>query len=146
MTKEDIQKVLELALEYYKLEVFGTDKESQPPTQERIDYIYERIQPSLSSDLDEEAEISDLEAKNLADDYTKFLAAGLTNNEPRPIGPQWMKKLALDRFKAGAKWMLEQGETHELTIESPVLGPPMICCPVHANNGDKVIVQIRKKQ
>lgn len=51
-----------------------------------------------------------------------------------------------DAFKACAEWMAGQGETHELTIESPVLGPPMICCPVHANNGDKVIVQIRKTE
>lgn len=49
-------------------------------------------------------------------------------------------------FKAGAKWMAEQGEIKELTVESPVLGPPMICCPVNANNGDKVIVQIRRKE
>ena len=51
---------------------------------------------------------------------------------------------AWDAFMAGAKWMAEQGETKVLTVESPVLGPPMICCPVNASNGDKVIVQIRK--
>lgn len=51
----------------------------------------------------------------------------------------------IKQFKAGAEWMAGQGETHELTVESPVIGPPMICCPVHADNGDKVVVQIRKK-
>ena len=45
----------------------------------------------------------------------------------------------------GAEWAFGQGETHILTVESPLLGPPMICCPVNANNGDKVIVQVRKK-
>ena len=43
LTKEDIQKVLELALEYYKLEVFGTGKESENPNQERLDWIYDRM-------------------------------------------------------------------------------------------------------
>ena len=51
----------------------------------------------------------------------------------------------LDGFKDGAEWMAGQGETHELTVERPVLGPPMICCSVNANNRDKVVVQIRKK-
>lgn len=73
--------------------------------------------PILSSNLDEAAKISDLEANNLADDYIKFLAAGLTKNEQRPIGPRWMKKLASDRFKAGAEWMARQGETVEGYID-----------------------------
>ncbi len=47
MTKEDIQKVLELALEYYKLEVFGTGKESENPNQERIDWIYDRMKEEI---------------------------------------------------------------------------------------------------
>lgn len=50
----------------------------------------------------------------------------------------------INAFKAGAEWMANQGETKELTVESPIIGQPMICCPVHGNVGDKVIVQIRK--
>ena len=61
--------------------------------------------------------------------------------------PEYIEDVKTDMeiaFRAGAEWMAGQGETHELTVESPVLGPPMICCPVHADNGDKVVVQIRK--
>lgn len=61
--------------------------------------------------------------------------------------PEYIEDVKTDMeiaFRAGAEWMAGQGETHELTVKSPVLGPPMICCPVHADNGDKVIVQIRK--
>lgn len=112
----------------------------------------DECKPSLPSNLDEAAEISDLEAKNLADDYTKFLATGLTKNEPHPIGPQWMKKLALDRFKAGAEWMAWQGVTvdgiitkvgYKLDVETTEYILPE---ESEFERGDKVIVQIRKKQ
>lgn len=43
MTKEEIQKVLDLSLEYYKSEIFGTGKETEAPTQERVDWIYEKM-------------------------------------------------------------------------------------------------------
>ena len=81
------------------------------------------LEPSLPSDLDEAAERY---ADDSCFDDPEFTATMLA-------------------FKAGAEWMAGQGETHELTVESPVLGPPMICCPIHADNGDKVVVQIRKK-
>lgn len=61
------------------------------------------------------------------------------------IGGQSFSEDMAVAFTRGAEWMAGQGETHELIVESPVLGPPMICCPVHADNGDKVVVQIRKK-
>lgn len=93
MTKEDISKVLELALEYYKLEVFGTGKEFQPPAQERIDYIYERIQPSLPSDLDEAADIA---------------KQGYVYNEGGPF-PHTTGVSFLNGFQAGAEWMAGQG-------------------------------------
>lgn len=63
--------------------------------------------------------------------------------------PEYIEDVKTDMacaFRKGAEWMAGQGETHELTVESPVLGPPMICCPVHADNGDKVVVQIRKEE
>ena len=66
-----------------------------------------------------------------------------TENDNGNGGDDWEDDIRIT-FEAGAKWMAEQGETKVLTVESPVLGPPMICCPVNASNGDKVIVQIRK--
>lgn len=36
MTKEEIKQVLDLSLEYYKQEVFGTEKESEKPSKERV--------------------------------------------------------------------------------------------------------------
>lgn len=84
-------------------------------------------QPSLPSELDEAAENS--------------WAVYEYRESPRGL----YSTCYLDGFKDGAEWMAGQGETHELTVERPVLGPPMICCPVHADNGDKVVVQIRKK-
>lgn len=96
MTKEEIKKVLDLALEYYKLEIFGTGKESQPPTQERIDYIYERVQPSLPSDLDEAARKYGHEEPILPEDY---------NDGDIPDYEEW----TAEAFKAGAEWMAGQG-------------------------------------
>ena len=43
MTKEEIQRVLDLSIEYYKSEIFGTGKDTEAPTQERVDWIYERM-------------------------------------------------------------------------------------------------------
>ena len=56
MTREEIQQILDLALEYYKLEIFGTDKVSEPPTEERIDWILERIKKTKPLELNEIAE------------------------------------------------------------------------------------------
>ena len=83
-------------------------------------------EPSLPSNLDEAAE----------DSWALY--------EYRESPKGLYSTCYVDGFKAGAEWMAEQGETKVLVVESPVLGPPMICCPVNANNGDKVIVQIRK--
>ena len=58
MTKEEIQRVLDLSLEYYKSEVFGTDKESEKPSRERIDWIYDKMKGSseVPNDIEEAAE------------------------------------------------------------------------------------------
>ena len=87
----------------------------------------DECEPSLPSNLDEAAENS--------------WAVYEYRESPRGL----YSTCYLDGFKDGAEWMAGQGETHELTVERPVLGPPMICCPVHADNDDKVVVQIRKK-
>ena len=53
-------------------------------------------------------------------------------------------------FKAGAEWMAGQGESHETEIVSRVTGNgllPAVTCLVNKSykEGDKVVVQIRKK-
>ena len=130
MTKEEIKKVLDLALEYYKLEIFGTGKESQPPTQERIDYIYERMQPSLPSDLDEAAE------KILSETFPQLHNGSfLTERE--------MVKL----IKAGAEWVAGQGASFNTKV-GWIDGPTILDWPDDILDkfemGDEVIVQIRK--
>ncbi|MBO7693543.1 MAG: hypothetical protein J6T10_13005 [Methanobrevibacter sp.] len=60
--------------------------------------------------LEEAAEISFDEANALTEDYTNFLAKGLTENKPRPIGPHWFCEYAKNRFIAGAEWQKEQME------------------------------------
>lgn len=57
-----------------------------------------------SDDLEEAAEISFDEAYALTEDYRDFLAKGLTENKPRPIGPHWFCEYAKKRFIAGAEW------------------------------------------
>lgn len=59
-------------------------------------------------DLEEAAEISFDEAKSLTEDYRDFLAKGLTENQPRPIGPHWFSEYAKNRFITGAEWQKEQ--------------------------------------
>lgn len=61
-----------------------------------------------SEDLEEAAEISFDEARALTEDYRDFLAKGLTENRPRPIGPHWFCEYAKNRFIAGAEWQKEQ--------------------------------------
>ena len=133
MTQEEISKVLELALEYYKLEIFGTGKESQPPTQERIDYIYDHMQSYLPANLDD-AEF----------EYVQSLDDIPVNQEE--------DKMIYDAFKAGAKWMAGQGETvtgiitkvgDKLDVETTEY---LIPEESEFERGDRVIVQIRKKQ
>lgn len=143
MTKEEIHKVLDLALEYYKLEIYGTGKESEPPTEARIDWIYERMKRSIPSNLDEAAtkaypkmsRISEPHGVIPADNKSHYL--GDANEENRAA------------FKAGAEWMAEQGYTttgriiDEMAyydIQFDELLPNNICDPK-----DKVVVQIRKK-
>lgn len=53
MTKEEIKQVLDLSLEYYKQEVFGTEKESEKPSEERVDWIYERMKNDVPEDVEE---------------------------------------------------------------------------------------------
>lgn len=136
MTKEEIKKVLDLALEYYKLEIFGTGKESQPPTQERIDYIYDRMQQFLPSDLDEAARKYGHEEPILPEDY---------NDGDIPLYESW----TADAFKSGAEWMAGQGETIFDTVDIDGQGQRWITDNLLQGDydcGEEVIIQIRKKQ
>lgn len=132
MTKEEIKKVLDLALEYYKLEIFGTGKESQPPTQERIDYIYDRMQQSLPSDLDEAAQ-------KVEDYYDVGEEHGYLYCHRGDIK---------DVFKAGAEWMAGQGISYDATISAdktiPVL-PMKDVSNIGLDYGNNVTVQLWKK-
>ena len=69
---------------------------------------------TTTNDLDKVAEISFDEANALGQDYINFLAKGLAENYPRPIGPHWFCEYAKKRFIAGAKW---QAEKDKDTIE-----------------------------
>ena len=56
------------------------------------------------------------------------------------------RRLFKEGFKAGAKWMAEQGETIETEVYESYTGKPSIEeIPESFSIGDKVIVQIRKK-
>lgn len=102
MTKEEIQRVLDLSLEYYKSEVFGTNKESEKPSSERIDWIYDKMKDSseIPNDLEESAE------KWSKENTRGFV---LKDKTTRYVGD------TIDAFIAGAKWQVEQDqETIEL--------------------------------
>lgn len=79
--------------------------------------IFERTYESEEPDkiLGEAAEISFDEAKSLTEDYRDFLAKGLTENQPRPIGPHWFCEYAKKRFIAGAEWQKEQ-DTRDMVM------------------------------
>lgn len=55
-----------------------------------------------------------------------------------------------DAFKAGAEWMAEQGYAFETTMQEDDLNELVPTCPDMHNHGyscgDKVIIQIRKKE
>ena len=97
MTKEEIQRVLDLSLEYYKSEVFGTDKESEKPSRERIDWIYDKMTGSseIPKDLEKAARKSAIAPFNLDIDEEH-----LYEYPYLPIAEQ--------KFIEGAKWQKEQ--------------------------------------
>ena len=93
-------------------------------------------QPSLPTDLNKAAHRYAWDKQDMAYD-----AEGQAFFD---YGPRY------DSFKAGAKWMAEQGYTTETIIDrTPMNGPIGICLHLHDSIGfkidDKVIVQVRKK-
>ena len=114
MTKEEIQRVLDLSLEYYKSEVFGTDKESEKPSRERIDWIYDKMTGSseIPNDLEEAS--------------SKFA----THTAPNGVSVEFLEeKLS---FQEGAKWDREQmmKEAVEGKVAESIRGKLFIRCPV----------------
>lgn len=91
---------------------------------EGLDYIEsyintlskQQVEEPVSDVLEEAAEISFDEAKSLTEDYMDFLAKGLTENRPRPIGPHWFCEYAKNRFIAGAKWQEDHTPLPEDTV------------------------------
>ncbi len=100
-------------------------------------------QPSLPDNLDEAAE------KYANTHYGEFFEVEYEFGDPiETIVDD--KPFVRDAFKAGAKWMAEQGYTTETIIDrTPMNGPIGICLHLHDSTGfkidDKVIVQVRKK-
>lgn len=135
MTKDEIQKVLDLSLEYYKSEIFGTGKESEAPPKERVDWIYERMKNPRPSFLDEAAKKIVVKMHPCMENCI-ILGDRLTRGELTEL------------VKAGAEWMAGQGVSYQVTISAdktiPVL-PMKDVSDMGLDYGDKVIVQIRKK-
>lgn len=123
MTREEIKTVVELFIswngEKEPIDISNLDS--------AVDYINECFKPSLPSNLDEAAE-----------EFARFYDNGTCDG------------IAQECFKAGAEWMAGQGESHETEIVSRVTGNgllPAVTCLVNKSykEGDKVVVQIRKK-
>lgn len=97
---------------------------------------FEKLQSSLPSNLDEAAE-------------------NWVNNNTRG-GGYIAEVIAVKAFKAGAEWMAKQGESIESTVvttqDEDTCRPYLalqnfgyVSAPILCKEGDKVIVQIRKK-
>lgn len=105
------------------------------------------------NDLEEAAEISFDEAYALTEDYRDFLAKGLTENKPRPIGPHWFCEYAKNRFIAGAKWQKEQmlkeaveGEVVVPIYEGYNTWSSEIKIPGRHEIGDKVCIIVKENE
>ena len=98
----------------------------------RVQHLIELVrkyQPSLHSNLDEAAEDS--------------WAVYEYRESPRGL----YSTCYVDGFKAGAEWMAGQGETVEGYIAGTNEVAAILAIPRKEHNkGDKVVVQIRKKQ
>ena len=107
----------------------------------------------IPNDLEEAAEISFDEARALTEDYLNFLAKGLKENHPRPIGPHWFCKYAKNRFIAGAKWQKEQmmkdaveGTVMDFSSNRPRPQVDVLLDPYKYHTGDKVHAIIVKEE
>lgn len=112
---------------------------------EAIQYAINALsQPSLPSNLDEAAE------KYANKEYPDEASCGQwgTGDYEPPVDMEYPREVAKDSFKAGAEWMAGQGASYQAVISAdktiPVL-PMKDVSDMGLDYGDKVIVQIRKK-
>lgn len=108
--------------------------------EDETEAMLDNIAP-LPSNLDEAAKEFEDKAMNDYDDI--FVTE---DGVERPV----LKYDFIDAFKGGAEWMARQGESHETEIVSRVTGNgllPAVTCLVNKSykEGDKVVIQIRKK-
>ena len=57
------------------------------------------------------------------------------------------EKMIYDAFIAGAEWQKSKmlKDAIEVTVQSPILGPPMVCCIANGcSDGDKVRIVVLK--
>ena len=99
MTKEEIQRVLDLALEYYKSEIFGTDKESEKPSSERIDWIYDKMKGS--SEVPKEL-------KEASDAYAELHGFRVPYDGSNNFYDEVDVKASKEGFVAGSKWQYQK--------------------------------------
>ena len=138
MTKEEIVQNIKTrisTIESYRPEEYALNKGILFELKDLLSMI-EKEQPSLPLDLDEVAREYGHEEPILPEGY---------NDGDIPLYERW----TADAFKAGAEWMAGQGVSYEDTISSdktiPVL-PMKDVSDMGLDYGDRVIVQIRKKQ
>ena len=133
MTREEIVKAI-------------TDNKTMPFIQPEqlaniVDFVIKNYQPSLPSNLDEAAH--EFEDKAISD-YDDIVVT--EDGEERPV----LKYNFTDAFKAGAEWMAGQGETIEGEVMKDINNNLCVTAKgfsgKEAKFGDKVVVQIRKKQ
>ena len=124
MTKEEIQKVLDLSLEYYKSEVFGTNKESEKPSRERIDWIYDKMKGSseISKDLEEAAKehvktLHDIDGCEVGMCRRIFIAGAEWYREQHKLVPE---KYAEMDFESARNTFSEDVYNHNRKNKTPI--------------------------
>ena len=149
MTREEAKEILISTLRDINSDSEGFEYTTEQFTEAMLIAIEELSRPSLPSNIDEASlkvypkmsRLSEPHGVIPADNKTHYL--GDANEENRVA------------FRAGAEWMAEQGYSQEETVEDKSLEigygvlpgiTPIINLPDSFKPGDKVIVQIRKKE
>ena len=109
---------------------------------ERLERLHPELLKKQPQELDEAAE-------EFLPESHGYFPCGMSLNASEEEG--WSRKQMLAMFKAGAKWMAEQGVTTEQTVgRTPLNGPNGVTVFLYDFDGfqpgDKVVVQIRKKE
>jgi len=128
MTKEEaVNKAIEIE---FGLGNTRSIREHNSSLVKIAEHVYDLLQPSLPSNLEEAA--------------GEYLERPENNSSN-----QWEDLMIYNAFIDGAEWMAGQGETQEHfvigTIADSPCGPAIVCYTNEFEIGDEVIVQIRKK-